>query len=228
MYSRPGVILSGAKDLYIMLRIYFYQLNREDLTTNRERYLSLLPPWRAESCHRMKFERGKLQQLAAGMLLRHALQKEGMELMKVPVSKNEHGKPMIDGIYFNLSHSDDYITAAVADCPVGIDVETKTDPELKITRRFYSPEEQDAVRRAADPQKEFRRIWTRKEAYVKCVGTGLAGEICDIPSLPEMSGDYHLMTLRVEEGYALSIVFRRRKKSESEDIMLDTVTSFDI
>ena len=108
----------------------------------------------------------------------------------------------------NISHSDGYIAAAVADCPVGIDVETKTDPDLKVTARFYSEEEQEAVRNAEDPQREFRRIWTRKEAYVKCVGTGISGPVEEIPSLPEVSGEYRIITLAGEEHPAAVSIYQ--------------------
>ena len=236
-----------------MIRVYFYELNKEDLTVHWDEYLALLPEWRRESCHRMKFEKGQLQQLAAGLLLRYALKDAaGIDLMTAEVTENEYGKPMLRGmvreetgeegengtegkgaimgvaettggprnrnIYFNLSHSDDYITVAVADTPVGIDVETKTDPDLKIMNRFYSEEEQDAVRAAKDPQKEFRRLWTRKEAYVKCVGTGIHGEVAEIPSLPEVSGEYRFLTLKEEEEYALSIVIRTDELLTKENV----------
>jgi len=218
-----------------MIKVYFYELNKEDLTVHWDDYLALLPEWRQKSCHRMRFERGKLQQLAAGLLLRHALKDAaGIDLMTAEVIENEYGKPMLQGaagsgspsnggVYFNLSHSDDYITVAVADTPVGIDVETKTDPDLKIMSRFYSKEEQEAVRAAEDPQKEFRRLWTRKEAYVKCVGTGIHGEVEEIPSLPEISGAYRFLTLKEEEGYALSVVLRTEETLTPEDVEVCSV-----
>ena len=198
-----------------MVRVYFYKLDKENLSANWERYLGLLPEWRRESCLRMRFEQGRLQQLAAGLLLRYALQQAGVDLMTVRVEKNEHGKPMMDGLFFNISHSGDYIAVAIGDSPVGIDVETKTDPDLKITERFYSEEEQRVVRTAEDPEKEFRRLWTRKEAYVKCTGTGIYDSVAEIPSLEDVSGAYRLFTLREAEDYALSLAVRQ--ESEAED-----------
>jgi len=226
-----------------MIRVYIYEMNNDDLTARYEEYLAVLPEWRRESCERMRFERGKLEQLAAGLLLRHALKEAGIDLMQANVEKNEHGKPALatcaasagedrtsagtteQTVHFNISHSDGYVTVAVADCPVGIDIETKTDPELKISARFYSEEEQEAVRGAADPQKEFRRIWTRKEAYVKCTGTGLNVAVSAIPALPETSGPYRLITLKEEEAYSLSLVAETDRNPE---ILLDTVDYFDI
>ena len=226
-----------------MIRTYFHQLNEDYLKEHRDQALAVLPPWRIERYERMKFEKNKLEELAAGLLLRHALwDAAGISLLDAGIVKNEYGKPVLNGdIHFNISHSDGYIAAAVADCPVGIDVETKTDPDLKVTARFYSEEEQEAVRNAEDPQREFRRIWTRKEAYVKCVGTGISGPVEEIPSLPEVSGEYRIITLRDEDEYALSFVVRSgeasavnseeasaEKKLPALQFSLDTVTTFDI
>jgi len=197
-----------------MVRVYFYKMNKENLASNWDSYLALLPEWRKESCLRMRFERGKLQQLAAGLLLRYALRQEGIDLMTVRIETNEHGKPIMDGLFFNISHSGDYIAVATGECPVGIDVETKSDSDLKITGRFYSEAEQRSVRTAVNPQKEFRRLWTRKEAYVKCTGTGIYDSVEKIPSLEDVSGEYRLFTLREAEDYTLSLVVRPEGASE--------------
>ena len=237
-----------------MLKVYFYKMNTEDLDRNKEKYLACLPSWRTERYQRMRIEHGKLEELAAGLLLRHALwDAAGIDLMNAEVTTNAHGKPMLmervlpapeiseakadrskearDRHFFNLSHSGGYIVAAVADVPVGIDIETKTDPELKVTDRFYSKEEQEAVRAAEDPQKEFRRLWTRKEAYVKCLGTGITNSVADIPSLPDVSGDHRLITLVEEEAYTLSAAVRTDAAEMHEEFLkipLDIIDSFDI
>jgi hypothetical protein len=65
-----------------------------------------------------------------------------------------------------------------------------------------------------DPQKEFRRLWTRKEAYVKCTGTGIYDSVEKIPSLEDVSGEYRLFTLREAEDYTLSLVVRPEGASE--------------
>lgn len=199
-----------------MINVYFYQVNKDDLTEHAEKYLALLPPWRTERYHRMKIESGKLEELAAGLLLRYALRDAaGIDLMTAKITENPHGKPVLartqdpDGesaqIHFNLSHSGGYIAAAVADRPVGIDVETKSDTDGKVAKRFYSEEEQRVICDSEDPELSFRRIWTRKEAYVKCTGTGIGGAIDQIPGLADRFGDYTITTLREEAAYTLSL-----------------------
>ena len=67
-----------------MLKLYFYQINEQELTEKRERAMSLLPSWRVEKVERMKPAGGKRLELAAGLLLRQAvLELTGMEIREM-------------------------------------------------------------------------------------------------------------------------------------------------
>jgi 4'-phosphopantetheinyl transferase len=96
-----------------------------------------------------------------------------------------HGKPYLEpepgcrSLSFNLSHSGDFVLIAVANNrEVGVDVE-KIRPEIdleRIARRFFSPGEVESLTSLAEALRPtaFFRCWTRKEAYVKARGGGLA------------------------------------------------------
>ena len=98
---------------------------------------------------------------------------------------NDHGKPGIGGRYggggvrFNLSHSYDRAVYAVATGrEVGIDIEylwRKSDI-AKIAGRFFTPVESETIAKlpAAIRKKAFFTCWTRKEAFLKATGCGLA------------------------------------------------------
>ena len=83
-----------------------------------------------------------------------------------------HGPPRLPGgPLFSISHSGERVVLAVADVPVGVDVE-KRDRRLDPTRlakRMLLPEERAAI---ATPD-DFLRTWTRKEALVKATGEGV-------------------------------------------------------
>src|SRR6185503_11291343 len=94
---------------------------------------------------------------------------------------DSNGKPSLRGtrISFNLSHSAEMCLVAVAGGrPVGIDVEqirAEIDP-LKIAGRYFSAREHaslTALPPALAPA-AFFTCWTRKEAVVKALGTGLS------------------------------------------------------
>jgi 4'-phosphopantetheinyl transferase len=94
------------------------------------------------------------------------------------IVEEEHGKPVLRDreIEFNASHSGDLVALAFAnDTPVGIDVERRRTLYdcLALSRRYFSAEEDDIVRSAADADDAFFAIWTAKEAIVKASGKGI-------------------------------------------------------
>ena len=98
---------------------------------------------------------------------------------------NAHGKPYLDPasamLQFNLSHSGDWALCAVTTAgEVGVDIERVRHRaqayRLKVARRFFSAHEYHAINSAgpAGIDSAFFSGWTRKEAYIKCHGKGLA------------------------------------------------------
>jgi len=96
------------------------------------------------------------------------------------------GKPALAGTFanaglqFNLSHSENLALFAVTRAgPVGVDIERVRrlrDFDLLVSR-FFSPRERAAFLLLPEEQKPdaFFRLWTRKEAWLKATGEGLAG-----------------------------------------------------
>lgn len=96
-------------------------------------------------------------------------------------SYNPHGKPALAGgePRFNLSHSAGLGLLAVAlNQEVGVDIERldRVVDYANIAARFFAPEEAAALRAlpAASQARGFYNGWTRKEAYIKARGQGLA------------------------------------------------------
>lgn len=102
----------------------------------------------------------------------------------------EHGKPTLDfstydgplpRLSFNLSHSGDLALYAIsATAHVGIDLETPRSVErvLEIALRTFGRAESAQLEQIDDPEArrhEFLRMWTRHEAELKCLGTGIGG-----------------------------------------------------
>jgi medium-chain acyl-[acyl-carrier-protein] hydrolase len=91
-----------------------------------------------------------------------------------------HGKPALAGrLRFNVAHSEGLALVAVArDREVGVDLE-RVRPEVatqEIARRYFSALENQALQALPRPLRAlgFFQCWTRKEAYVKATGAGLA------------------------------------------------------
>jgi 4'-phosphopantetheinyl transferase len=98
------------------------------------------------------------------------------------------GKPFLEppldagGLEFNLSNSDELALAAfVLGREIGVDVEfLRSMPDCEqISERFFSASEREVLRGIPVSRKEetFFNCWTRKEAYLKAVGEGLAAPL---------------------------------------------------
>lgn len=115
---------------------------------------------------------------AADHLCRAAIAEAlGIFPAEVSIRKGEHGKPCTDGVEFNLSHSGDIAVCAVADKPVGIDIEAVRDIRPAVAKRFASSAELEYI---GEDMRRLFEIWTLKEAYFKCVGTGIGSDIANV------------------------------------------------
>jgi 4'-phosphopantetheinyl transferase len=89
------------------------------------------------------------------------------------------GKPELtdDSLFFNISHTTDSFVIAVSEsCPVGVDLEdlNKQLNYMPIVKRFFSEEETEYILNNPEESKErFFLLWTRKEALLKAIGTGI-------------------------------------------------------
>ncbi|TNM36458.1 4'-phosphopantetheinyl transferase superfamily protein [Nocardioides albidus] len=92
-----------------------------------------------------------------------------------------HGRPRAErsGIEFSLSHTPGQVLVAVADRPVGVDVERHPDDPVALAKLLH-PDEYDEIAAAAHGTLDggratvrFTRAWSRTEAYLKGLGIGL-------------------------------------------------------
>ena len=127
--------------------------------------------------------------LAAHLLLRQLL---GSELgcspdeisyirERCPRCGAPNGRPALarstPPLHFSISRDGGLILVALAQAPVGVDIQVHADRELaaEVGTLLHSAErEQILAAPAAEQASAFTRIWTRKEAYLKGIGTGVA------------------------------------------------------
>ena len=145
-----------------------------------EQVAAELSDQRREQMMRYKQELGRRLCAAAYLLLREGLRKEyGIE--EPPVFEyGEHGKPSIVGhpdIFFNLSHCREAAICAIANRPVGVDIESVHHCTDTLMRYVLNDAEYDAVKSSPIPQIAFTRIWTQKESLLKLTGEGLRNDL---------------------------------------------------
>ena len=155
-----------------------------------------------------KFDDGKRRSLGAWALLDKMLREIGInDGDKLNIEITEHGKPILTDypdVHFNISHSKERVMCALSDAGIGCDTEGIAAADLKIAGRFYHKEEYDAILKAEDKRARdelFYRIWTRKESYIKALGTGLVTpmESFSVFSLPD---EWECRNFDFSDGYS--------------------------
>lgn len=133
---------------------------------------------------RFVFERDRRRYLAAHVQLRALLcMRCGTTPASLEFAEGEFGKPQLSpplsGFSFNLSHSEDIAVVLIAERgEVGVDIEMlRPMPEaLALAERNFSGAETADLRRVDPAQRDraFLIGWTRKEACLKAIGSGLS------------------------------------------------------
>ncbi len=118
-------------------------------------------------------------------LLSDVLRQEGIAPLP-QVERGRWGKPFFPqrpGLHFNLSHSAGVCLCALADAPVGVDVEVVRPRRPGLPRYCLSDDEYGGFLAAGGGWGEFFRLWTLKEARCKQLGQAL-GQPRDWPVPP--------------------------------------------
>ncbi len=139
--------------------------------------LNKIPSPRREEIFRLKGELERAQKVVGEALVRRfALEKFGVACPVI--LRGEKEKPYLKEVpdfCFNLSHSGEKVVLAVAELPVGVDVEKVVPREFSaVAARCFSIEEQKKIAASKAPLLEFYRVWTARESAVKRRGEGAA------------------------------------------------------
>ena len=184
---------------------------------------------------RFYFERDRRSFIAARGGLRTIL---GGVLQTPPAelefAYGERGKPRLSGprgerFFFNLGHSGEWALLAWTRAgEIGADIEKMRPVTEGLAERYFAPEEAAALRAlpAGEQEAGFFRCWTRKEAYLKALGSGLAlpldsfvvslaaGEpaaLLAVRGVPDEAAKWRLEHLEPAPGYCAAIALRRRE-----------------
>lgn len=150
------------------------------------RLAPLLSPAEHHHAERFHFARDRQRYIVAHAFLRSILSdSSGVPSPEFNFVSNAYGKPYLEphpnlpDLHFNLSHSQGCALVAVTiACEVGVDIEyiQPLEDALLISQNFFSPMERKELAALPPPQQQraFYACWSRKEAFIKGVGWGLA------------------------------------------------------
>ena len=181
---------------------------------------SLLIAGESERANRYLHEKNKQRFILSRAMLRSIVSKyTGAKPAEVVFSTTGNKKPCVAGsdLQFNVSHSGDMVLIAIADIPIGIDVERVDDhfDFSEVLPVCFCREESDMVERHG--KEYFYRYWTRKEALVKASGSGLDSSMqllpCMdgvhemLPGIAGLEGDWVVNNFVAEAGYVSCIAY---------------------
>jgi 4'-phosphopantetheinyl transferase len=173
---RAELRLRGQRDVHVWaLRLDLPSAN----------FSHLLTPDECERAGRFLFERDSRRFVVTRASLRILLGLyQDTESLNIRFRYGSHGKPELVGgssipaIHFNVSHSNELALIALALQPIGTDVEYTGKPVEfdQIAQRYFSNREYSALRELTPNLRHaaFFNCWTRKEAFLKAIGTGLS------------------------------------------------------
>lgn len=143
---------------------------------NLEPYVStateMIAPRYAEKYNLSKLQKEANQAIATGLLLRKYLGICRDEQLII----DNNGKPRLKSgdVFFNLSHSNEFVALAVANQPVGIDIEQIAEVCWPAAKKVFSREQYEKLHDmdAKEQRFTFTKLWTSTEAVLKLTGTG--------------------------------------------------------
>lgn len=177
-------------------------------------------------------------------LLRSILSKKlSTDPTSIQIINDDMGKPFLKtvNLFFNISHSKHACAIAVSEKgPMGIDIEKIETPyNLKsLVRNYFSRAEQNFVSlKDGEKLSRFFQIWTRKEALLKAMGSGIISDLTKIevlgrdsnidneitPELIRFSGSFNTYFIysRQIRDYYISLAMPFRARIISKDFNLE-------
>jgi len=132
-----------------------------------QRALSLCSQERRRSVKNIKSRQKKEQKIAAGVLLRYCLLKNGYDDADIKLLQNK--KPYLEGdpIYFSLSHSGEYAACITDENPVGIDIQKIVSIDDRTLTRFCTEKETKYLQKSKNTNEDAVKLWALKESYLK-------------------------------------------------------------
>jgi 4'-phosphopantetheinyl transferase len=146
------------------------------------KFLSVVDDDKRRKINRFKNSNDSIRTLIADILIRSIVRTKFLvSNEEITYEYNCYGKPKLkykEEFHFNVSHSGDWVVAAVDNSPVGIDIEhiTPIDDYTSIAQKFFNESEYNWLLSQSHEKRleSFYKLWTLKESYIKTIGAGLS------------------------------------------------------
>lgn len=205
-------------DNIYMLKIYISSVNAID--NKIDFYISYLKlsKERKQKVKKLKNYRAKCLCIISELLLKKALCELNIN-DEIIYSYNKHKKPYLKNyadIYFNYSHSNEYVICVISDNEIGCDLQYIDKLNSKLYRRFFSKEEVKFLDTLSDEKKvnKFFEFWTLKESYIKYIGDGLAMPLDSFNVLEKDKLEGFFYSVNINSDYKCSVCSKYKEQIE--------------
>lgn len=178
-----------------------------------QQVLAFLPSWRRERVLAYKQESRQMESALAYIELSRALALRGLQDIKPCFEYNEHGKPFLPlypNLHFSISHCSQAVGCVLSEMPCGLDIERVRRASPSLISKTMNRNEEHQIYSSSHPEVEFIRLWTRKEAVFKLLGTGITDDMQDILLRAEALHIHIISTVNPARGYVLSTAYQER------------------
>ncbi|UVI37564.1 4'-phosphopantetheinyl transferase family protein [Brevibacterium spongiae] len=157
---------------------------------------------------------------AGRVVLRHVLGSHlGQDPATIEIRLDSAGKPRHDDCEFSVSRSRRLVLVAVAEDPVGLDIEAVPDRDVALeAMQMLHASERAELEALPDDEVAagFVRVWARTEAFLKALSTGLARDpgldyigAGTRPQSPHPDVDIHDLEAGIPAGHCAAVAFNR-------------------
>ena len=136
-----------------------------------DNFYNLIPSIKKEKIDKYKISKSKIQSIIGEILLKKLLNNKNIDYYY-----NKDGKPYLknSNLFFNISHSYDYVITTISSNEIGVDIEKIRKTPLNTINKFATDKEKEYILSTKENIEErLFKIYTLKEAYFKAQGTNL-------------------------------------------------------
>ena len=184
------------------MKIYLYDIKKlTDFDIKRGyEMLDSVKKHRVDNCNNAERQR----MITASDLLTRTMLSKCLKINPSDIifAHSSHEKPILPNgeAYFNVSHSGDFWVGCLDSEPCGIDIEVIREVNLNSAKRFATANEMEYIDSHSNKNIALLEIWTKKEAYFKSIGCGIATVLTSVDVLQEKN-----LTTKITDDYIISL-----------------------
>lgn len=217
----------------MVIRVFYTEISQQTGPDVYDKLLKSFPPGIRSKILEYQNEKERNLRITGKALLAYALKQPGIQT-GVSLEQYDYSvtnQPILKGadLKFSISHSGNIVVCAVANNPIGVDVERIKPVKLDLMKFYFNSASWFEIINAPDIYTEFYRHWTMREAAIKAAGFGI-----DQMELSEMFPEDHTIQVRNEIYYCRMLPVRYdytvclASGKEIEDVELNRLSIEDL